>query len=1347
MHRPNRALTRWSPALLMACLLSWPLVLRVAADGAASESLGDNLVYATTTGPRPASAPVTVELDGIQKLRATPLLSDGTMLLPVRQLGETLGALVKWQPPSTASLVGRSREVVLTVAETTAKVNGVSREMPCAPIMYENTLYGPARFIGEALGLATTWDWEKRRLGFYTALLSSAPPTVPEHTGFIIIPGDEFPMGQGKPIPIHVPSVIDGTNGSLAEQGWTSEQGWTTVATIERQQATWNWSKFFASFAVPDELGGAVDVGAAAGLCVVFGIISSAAQAYDVVEAQVTIQQNIHGELRAVVEMTDPNKTTVFRMYAGSRVSAGGFGNPAVDMPDMQIAAFAAACGLPRSGRYNVQLSSDAKHDGDPGIGYLSVSAEGEVAFTPKLYPRDRVVMRQLTGSPMFPQVEELFDLPLIHHQPLPREQADAIASVLHPAQLVPPMPPHELSNYAPKGAQWQLWAGAGNLDKKRPNVILIHGFTLHLSTVALLKYWQAWVAFWNLWRQPCSSDRCDSRFARLPDLLSTAGYNVWQFEYENHDGNTTSSIQTYAAYLEGAVDVVKRETGAERVSIIAHSMGGVIARAYVQFLKGHESVDKLLTLATPHFGTLAWGAVSDRVSDLGEHRVPDCVAEMRPYSSFLWTLNTTFDPAKYGVEFACIAGTPDDQANDGMVDCSSARLVKCQPDGTIDEETTSKYIYFTTVSCTHTEINKMGDERHPAYATIRRFLRDGVMGMPTGVHQPVGTRYFTFPAGPDITRIRFDTGREYHAGARELFEQGGIIHGQDSIDGSHLWSLIIKHDDGAGDATVYWTENGEEHSARIRVDERQSTVRKAPAAVIPDTEVTLAPTVTLTADPPEIAVGQSTALKWTSTDATTVVSSNFGAEDVEGTKTLSPTETTTYKITVKGPGGQAEASVTVVVRDTGEGGDSRGVTTQVSVAMGEWEANNYSKEPSISADGRYVAFDSGATNLVPGDTNRTSDVFVHDRLTGKTTRVSVATGGRQANGGSWEPSISADGRYVAFSSGADNLVPGDTNWTSDVFVHDRLTGKTTRVSVATGGRQADGPSNQPSISADGRYVAFSSGADHLVPGDPDRWDDIFVHDRLTGKTTRVSVAIGGWEGNGDSERPSISADGRYVAFQSGADHLVPGDTNDHCDVFVHDRWPWLDERQSTVRSDALAPGPDQPPTSIIHDDFTDAPGEFLPSLLQTVYERWRQPHYHSPEAPFLLVDIGRKQRVSLRIDRAGKITVSEPRGAELSELKTDGIYGDWAFVGQCEADDAGQDLSQGGAVLYHYVRSKPALQGKWRAVACDEGVGIPHEELMRHNVPIDVIRALNIWVLREHDVWVPSEHQGEVGP
>ncbi len=230
------------------------------------------------------------------------------------------------------------------------------------------------------------------------------------------------------------------------------------------------------------------------------------------------------------------------------------------------------------------------------------------------------------------------------------------------------------------------------------------------------------------------------------------------------------------------------------------------------------------------------------------------------------------------------------------------------------------------------------------------------------------------------------------------------------------------------------------------------------------------------------------------------------------------------------------------------------GQTTRVSIRTNGVQGNGSSTWPSISADGRFVAFQSKARYLVGGDTNVRSDIFVHDRQAGETTRVSIKSTGRQGNGGSYRPSISADGRFVAFESFATNLVRGDTNGREDVFVHDRQTGRTTRVSIRSTGRQGNGDSSGPSISADGRFVAFQSEATNLVRGDENGMEDVFVHDRNTGRTTRVSVSVSGREGTSSSHTASISADGRFVAFSSYANNLVHGDTNGKLDIFVHDR-------------------------------------------------------------------------------------------------------------------------------------------------------------------------------------------------
>ena len=233
------------------------------------------------------------------------------------------------------------------------------------------------------------------------------------------------------------------------------------------------------------------------------------------------------------------------------------------------------------------------------------------------------------------------------------------------------------------------------------------------------------------------------------------------------------------------------------------------------------------------------------------------------------------------------------------------------------------------------------------------------------------------------------------------------------------------------------------------------------------------------------------------------------------------------------------------------------GTTVNISVTPGgSATASGYCFNPAFSGNGRFVAFQSSKDDLVAGDTNGFTDIFVRDLQNNVTERVSLSSLGTQGNSISTVPAISADGRFVAFASPANNLVPGDTNSTVDVFVRDRLLGTTELVSVSSTGEHAEVSmsveSQPPSISADGRYVAFEHGAGNLVAGDTNGTFDIFVRDRQLGTTRRVSVATGGGEGNGHSFAASIFPYGGFVAFLSEASNLVAGDTNGVGDIFLH---------------------------------------------------------------------------------------------------------------------------------------------------------------------------------------------------
>jgi VCBS repeat-containing protein len=251
----------------------------------------------------------------------------------------------------------------------------------------------------------------------------------------------------------------------------------------------------------------------------------------------------------------------------------------------------------------------------------------------------------------------------------------------------------------------------------------------------------------------------------------------------------------------------------------------------------------------------------------------------------------------------------------------------------------------------------------------------------------------------------------------------------------------------------------------------------------------------------------------------------------------------------------------------------ANGRTTLISVSPSGASGDGWDGDPSVSADGRYVAFASNSSNLVPGDTNDANDVFVRDVLRGVTKKITVPPRGGQIDNNSYSTDISDDGRYVAFFSHATNLVPGDTNGEGDIFVHDRRTGRTQRASVSSLGLQSGGAGFWTlAISGDGRYVVFTSGASDLVLLDTNLAVDVFVRDLRDGTTERVSISTRGRQGNdGSGLDVDISRDGRFVAFQSHASNLVPRDTNRASDIFIRDRVEGMTTRVSVSSSEAQA--------------------------------------------------------------------------------------------------------------------------------------------------------------------------------
>jgi Tol biopolymer transport system component len=363
--------------------------------------------------------------------------------------------------------------------------------------------------------------------------------------------------------------------------------------------------------------------------------------------------------------------------------------------------------------------------------------------------------------------------------------------------------------------------------------------------------------------------------------------------------------------------------------------------------------------------------------------------------------------------------------------------------------------------------------------------------------------------------------------------------------------------------------------------------------ATIPSNDIAVGGTADVTVFNPSPGVGTSSALTFT-INATPLAVIERVSVDSAGTEGDSPSGGPSLSadgrfvafvsLATNLVAGDTNRRQDIFVRDTCVGGPAGCTpsTIRVSVDSAGTEANSVSVRPAISADGRFVAFVSLATNLVAGDTNGVHDIFVRDTCVGgpagctpSTIRVSVDSAGTEGNGNTTttngpNPSTSADGRFVAFGSGASNLVVGDTNGAQDIFVRDTCvrgpadcTPSTIRVSVNSAGIEANSVNSisfKVSMSADGRFVAFASFASNLVAGDTNAATDVFVRDTCvrgpagcTPSTIRVSVNSAGTEGNRVSLRPAISADGRFVAFASFASNLVAGDTNAGTDFFVRD--------------------------------------------------------------------------------------------------------------------------------------------------------------------------------------------------
>ncbi|MCB9881183.1 MAG: calcium-binding protein [Planctomycetes bacterium] len=229
-------------------------------------------------------------------------------------------------------------------------------------------------------------------------------------------------------------------------------------------------------------------------------------------------------------------------------------------------------------------------------------------------------------------------------------------------------------------------------------------------------------------------------------------------------------------------------------------------------------------------------------------------------------------------------------------------------------------------------------------------------------------------------------------------------------------------------------------------------------------------------------------------------------------------------------------------------------VFTLVSVSPTGSAGNGASGHSATSADGRYVVFESGSSDLVPNDTNGWPDIFLRDMVTRQTIRISVGANNTEGNGPSAYPSISDNGNLIAYHSEASNLVPNDNNTRDDVFLYDRISQTTTLVSVTPGGAPGNGGSSYPLLSRNGRFVSFLSDAGNLVPNDNNAKPDGFVRDLATSTTMLVARDALGAQAPRGSSLARVSEDGRYAVFDTSSP-LVPSDTNALHDIYRKDLW------------------------------------------------------------------------------------------------------------------------------------------------------------------------------------------------
>jgi len=357
--------------------------------------------------------------------------------------------------------------------------------------------------------------------------------------------------------------------------------------------------------------------------------------------------------------------------------------------------------------------------------------------------------------------------------------------------------------NYGPEDLSWKLWHEDPVFDEA--NVVLVHGYKLPLFS---------------------AGGRYNAAFGRLGDLLQTreGQYNVWQFEYMNGFWGTVDRITTYVSRLEEAVNRIGRLTGKSTCSIVAYSMGGIIARKYVA-MGGRSRVDRLLTLATPHMGMMQ--PVPFDLQLTGRF-VPGAVGELRPDSGLLWDLNTEVDSST-APEFAAVGGYSWGHT-DGLIEIGSASLVKSDTDGSIAER-----LYFTGVNRSHLNINDIRDNGDEVFQLICRFLRGGLAGISRlrPAEEPGyydGHPFLTFALRRNPRRRRvypfvIVKNTEHRYSGYRVFSQGARTE-----DGSYIFTVRLQPDD-EGEAEIHYARG---EYATVQVHRGQSTIVTEPLGAGP---------------------------------------------------------------------------------------------------------------------------------------------------------------------------------------------------------------------------------------------------------------------------------------------------------------------------------------------------------------------------------------------------------------------------------------------------------------------------------------------------------------------------------